>query len=32
MSNFSPIADDLVDVFTKDRGKREETKQKVPAE
>lgn len=32
MSNFSPIADELVEVFTKDKGKREERKQSVPAE
>ncbi len=32
MSNFSPIAEELIEVFTDDRQRREENKQTVPAE
>ena len=32
MSNFSPIAAELIEVFTEDRGRRKENKQSVPAE
>jgi 5,5'-dehydrodivanillate O-demethylase len=31
MSNFSPIADDLVEVFTKDRSRRDAARSSVPA-
>jgi hypothetical protein len=31
MSIFSPIAEDLIEVFTKDRGQREAARESVPA-